>query len=104
MTALVLLQLTALSLAFVRVVESMNAVLLALLVALVPMLPSAVYVYRPDLFADRPELAATTVLANLVWYDDALAWLGPALLLLALACAVVGVRAGGRLLASADRL
>lgn len=104
MTALVLFQLTALSLAFVRVVESMNAVLLALLVALVPMLPSAVYVYRPDLFAGRPGLAAATVLANLVWYDDSLAWLGPVLLLLALACAVVGVRAGGRLLASADRL
>jgi hypothetical protein len=79
MTAIVLVQLTALSIVFVRLVESMNAVLLALLVALVPMLPSAVFLYRPDLFAGRPELAAVTVLANLVWYDATMAWLGPLL-------------------------
>lgn len=98
MTAMVLLQITALSVAFIRMAESMNALLLALLVALVPMLPSAVFLYRPDLFVDRPDLAAVTVLANLVWYDGTLAWLGPALLLLALPFAVVGVRAGGLLL------
>lgn len=104
MTAVVLLQITALSVAFVRVAESMNALLLALLVALVPMLPSAVFLYRPDLFVDRPELAAVTVLANLVWYDDTLAWLGPALLLLALLLAAAGVRAGGRLLTRTRRV
>lgn len=103
MTAMVLVQVTALSVAFVRVAESMNALLLALLVALVPMLPSAVFLYRPDLFVDRPDLAAVTVLANLVWYDEILAWLGPTLLVLALLLAVVGVRAGGRLLTRASR-
>lgn len=103
MTAIVLVQLTALSIVFVRLVESMNAVLLALLVALVPMLPSAVFLYRPDVFAGRPELAAVTVLANLVWYDATMAWLGPLLLLVALVCALVGVRAGGRLLQRAGR-
>lgn len=103
MTAIVLVQLAALSFVFVRLVESMNAVLLALLVALVPMLPSAVFLYRPDLFAGRPVLAAMTVLAHLVWYAT-MAWLGPSLLLVALACALVGVRAGGRLLQRASRV
>ncbi|MBK7825670.1 hypothetical protein [Nannocystis sp.] len=103
MTALVLFQLTALSIVFVRAADSMNAVLVALVVALMPMLPSAAFLYRPDLFVDRPELAALTVLANLVWYDATLAWLGPALLLLALVVAALGVRVGGRLLTRSDR-
>jgi len=104
MTAIVLVQLTALSIIFVRLVESMNAMLLALLVALVPMLPSAVFLYRPDLFAGRPALTAVTVLANLVWYDATMAWLGPVMLLAALLCALVGVRAGGRLLQRSGRV
>ena len=54
--------------------------------------------------SDRPELAAVTVLANLVWYDDTLAWLGPTLLILALLLAVVGVRAGGQLLTRTRRV
>jgi hypothetical protein len=102
MTAVVLLQMTALSVVFVRVSESMNAVLLALLVALAPMMPTAVFLYRPDLFVGHEDLAAVIVLANLVWYDATLVWLGPALLLVALAVAALGVRAGGRLLARAD--
>lgn len=104
LTALVLVQMTALSVVFVRVAESMNAVLLALMVALIPMLPSAVFLYRPDLYADRPALADVIVLANLVWFDGTLVWLGPALLLVALACAALGVRAGGRLLTRAGRI
>ena len=99
MTALVLLQLTALGVAFVRVAESMNAVLLALLVALMPVLPTAAFIYRPDLFVDHPELTAATVLANLVWSDARLVWLGPSLLLLALLLAALRVRVCGRLLA-----
>lgn len=104
MTALVLVQMTALSVLFVRISESMNALLLALAVALVPMVPSAVYLYRPDLFAGRPGLAHATVLANLVWFERTLVWLGPALLLVALAGAALGVRAGGRLLTRSDRI
>jgi hypothetical protein len=103
MTAVVLVQLTALSVVYVRVAESMNAVLVALLLALVPMMPTAVFLYRPDLFAGRPGLTAATVLANLVWYEGTLVWLGPALLLAALLCAIVGVRTGGLLLARAGQ-
>ncbi len=102
MTAVVLVQLTALGVLFVRVAESMNAVLLALVVGLVPMMPTATFLYRPDLFVGRETLTAVTVLANLVWYDRALVWLGPALLLVALLGAGLGVRAGGWLLERAD--
>ena len=100
LTAVVLLQLTALGLAFVRLADSTDAVLLALLFALLPMLPSAVFLYRPDLFVDSPRLTHLTVVASLVWHDDLLVWLGPTLLLLALLCALAGVRLGGARLSS----
>ncbi len=103
MTAIVIVQLTALGVVFVRITESMNAVLLALIVVLLPMTPTATYLYRPDLFADHPQLASATVLANLVWYDATLVWLGPTMLLAALLIAVVGVRAGGRMLTRAGQ-
>ncbi len=100
-TGLVLLQMTVLSVLFIRIRDSMNATMLALMFALVPMIPAAVYLYRPDVFAGKPTLTSAIVLANLVWHDAQLVWLGPLILMLALACTALGVRTGGRLLANA---
>lgn len=101
MTALVVLELAALGVVFVRTTDAMVAVLLALLTAIAPLMPTATFLYRPDLFVGHEGLAAVLVTGNLVWYADTLAWLGPLALVLALAVAAGLIRVGGRRLARA---
>lgn len=104
LTAVVLVEIALLSVLFVRISDGMNALLIGLTVALIPLIPSAVFLYRPDLFEGHPRVTSLTVIANLVWYDSTLSWLGPTALAVALAFAALLVRAGGALLERADRV
>lgn len=101
MTAAVVLELAALGVLFVRTTDTMHAVLIALLTALLPLMPTAAFLYRPDVFVGHDALTAALVTANLVWYADTLVWLGPAALGVALVVAAGLVRAGGGRLARA---
>jgi hypothetical protein len=83
LVALALVLLAALLPLLVRIRDGFHAFLVGSVVWLVPVLPSAVLIYRPDLFVDRELLRDAVVLASLVWHDAELAWIGP----LALACA-----------------
>lgn len=101
MTAVVVLELAALGAAFVRIKDTMLAVLIALLTAIAPLMPTATFLYRPDVYDGREALASAIVTANLVWYADTLAWLGPLALGGALVAAAGLVRASGHRLARA---
>lgn len=101
MTAVVVLELAALGAWFVRATDTTHAVLVALLVALLPLAPTATFLYRPDVFIGREALASGLVTASLVWSADALVWFGPVALAAALVMAVGLVGVGGRLLARA---
>jgi hypothetical protein len=101
LTSLALLELAALGVWFVRVRDGATATLVALLLALLPLMPTAVFLYRPDVFVGRDALASAIVAANLVWHDAALVWIGPAALVLELAASALLVRAGGRALTRA---
>jgi ABC-type Na+ efflux pump permease subunit len=101
MTALVVLELAALGVVFVRSTDTMQAVLIALLVALAPLMPTATFLYRPDLFVGRDGLASALVTASTVWHGGTLAWLGPLALVVALAAGWLLIGVAGRRLARA---
>ncbi|WP_437673395.1 hypothetical protein [Sorangium sp. So ce131] len=103
LTAIALVQLALLTPIFVRVADAFHALLIAFVVWFVPLLPTAVFLYRPDLFEGRETLASLTVMTSLIWNDRTLAWLGPLALLAALALAVPSVRLAGALLERTDR-
>lgn len=102
LTALALVLVALLMIAFVRLREPFHALLLASFVWLLTTMPAAVLLYRPDAFDGRPALRETVVLATLVWNDAALAWLGWVLLLAALPLALGLVRLSGHVLAHMD--
>lgn len=101
MTAVVVLELAALGVVFVRTGDTMLAVLVALLTAIAPLMPTAVFLYRPDAYVGHEGLAAVIVTANLVWSADAMTWLGPLALVGALGASAGLVRVAGRRLARA---
>jgi len=101
MTAAVVLELAALGVALVRTTEAMYAVFLALLVAILPLMPTAVFLYRPDAFDGHTALTTVVVVASLVWNGATLVWLGPLALVLALVVAAGLIRIAGRGLARA---
>jgi hypothetical protein len=76
LAALALVLLSLLNVFFLWVRDGFHALLIAFVAWFLPMLPTATYLYRPDLFEGR-ELLLATVMVNLVWYDATLAWLGP---------------------------
>lgn len=101
MTALVVVELAALGVVFVRTTDTMFAVLIALISAIAPLLPTATFLYRPDLFVGHEALTAALVTGNLVWYGETLAWLGPLALGVAVVVAAGLIRVGGARLARA---
>ncbi len=67
-TAITLVQLAVASLVYVRVTDGFQALLVAFALWLTPLLPTSIYLYRPDLFTSRPGLAEGVVMpANLIW-------------------------------------
>ncbi|PTL80885.1 ABC transporter permease [Vitiosangium sp. GDMCC 1.1324] len=86
-TALAVLLLSVLVLPLLRVRDAFQGLLIAFALWMVPMFPSAVLLYRPDLYEGRDRLRDLIVLGpNLLWYDAAAPLLG----VLALVVAFVG--------------
>jgi hypothetical protein len=102
LTGLVLVQLSALGVGLVRMRDGFHALLVACGVWLLPMIPTATFLYRPDAFEGHEGLTSSIVLATLIWNDATLAWLGPVLLLAAIPICALLVRAGGALLERTD--
>lgn len=100
-TALALAQLGLLALLSVRVADLAAGVGLAIAVFVAPLLPAAVFVYRPDLFTVAAR-EALLLPANLVWFGGSL---GLPLLGAAIGASVAvaaGVGLAGRVLARGD--
>lgn len=104
LTAIALVLVAALQVVFVRVRDPFLGLLVACIAWFMTMAPTAVLLYRPDVFEGRATLADLTVMASPIWHDAALAWLGPLALALAVPLAWLLVRAAGALLARADAL
>ncbi|MFN8424573.1 MAG: hypothetical protein U0470_14755 [Anaerolineae bacterium] len=95
MVALALLGLALLLPLFVRMRDGFHALLAAIVLWLVPLMPTAVLIYRPDLFDGHPGLADRTVMPSLLWHGAAVVWIGPmALVGAALVCAAMVAVAG----------
>lgn len=103
LTALAVLLIAGLQLPFVRLRDPFTGLLVACLAWLATVMPTAVLLYRPDVFAGRDVLLALT-LPGLLWHAATIAWLGPLLLLLALPLAALLARAAGALLARSDAM
>ncbi|XYH96171.1 hypothetical protein ACMHYB_51660 [Sorangium sp. So ce1128] len=102
LTALSVVELALLTPIFVRVADAFHALLIAFVVWFVPLLPTAAFLYRPDLFEGRHVMTSLTVMTSLIWHDRALTWLGPLALLVALAVAALSVHLAGLVLERAD--
>jgi len=99
LVALALVLLAALTPFLVQARDGLHALLVASVVWLAPMIPTAVLIYRPDLFEGRAPLRSTIVLITLVWHDSVFAWLGPLALGGALLWCVALISLAGRVLA-----
>jgi hypothetical protein len=102
LTAIVVVQLGALSAVFVRMRDSFHALLVACAAWFLLMMPTATLLYRPDVFEGREALTRWTVMASLIWNDAAVAWLGPIALAVAVLISLALVRAAGALLERTD--
>lgn len=87
---------------FVRLGDTFLALLLACLAWLVPVMPTAAFMYRPDLFEGRPVLSELVVLSSLVWNDSDVVWVGPVALLVAAVGSMLLVAVAGRVLERGD--
>lgn len=95
LVALALVLLAALLPLLVRMRDGFHALLVASIVWIAPVMPTAVLIYRPDVYEDHQRLRDTIVLATLVWHDATSAWLGPlALAASPLLCAALVAFAG----------
>ncbi|MEO8083210.1 MAG: hypothetical protein ABI780_05260 [Ardenticatenales bacterium] len=95
MVALALLCLAVLLPLFVRMRDGFHALLAAIILWLIPLMPTAVFIYRPDVFDGHPGLADWIVMPSLLWHGAAVAWFGPAALVgAALVCAAMVAVAG----------
>ncbi|UQA57977.1 hypothetical protein [Polyangium aurulentum] len=102
LTALAVVLLSALLPLLVRMRDSFHALLVGALVWLVPAMPAAVFIYRPDLFEGHDTLRSTIVMSTLVWHDATAAWLGPVALTIAMPLCALFVALAGRVLESTD--
>ena len=86
LTALAVLLLSLLVLPLLRVHDTFQGLLIAFGIWVLPMMPTAVLLYRPDLFEGKERLRDLLALGpNLVWFDASMLRLG----LLSLAVAFV---------------
>ncbi|MDI1479584.1 hypothetical protein [Polyangium sp. y55x31] len=102
LTAFALLLLVMLLPLLVRMRDAFHALLVGSLVWLAPLMPSAVMIYRPDLYEGRAALRSAITLPSLVWHDAAAAWVGPLALLLSAPLCALFVRIAGRVLERTD--
>jgi len=102
LTAFALLLLAMLLPLLVRMRDAFHALLVGSLVWLAPLMPSAVLIYRPDVYEVHTSLRSTIVLPTLLWHDATSAWLGPAALVLVLPLCALLVRIAGRVLERSD--
>jgi hypothetical protein len=102
-TALVLALLTFLNLVFLLVEETYYAVLLAFLLLLLTVLPSSIFIYRPDVFQDRTALGNLILFpGNLLWFGDSLPTIAPIIFIAAAAVCVLLLTAGSSRLKRID--
>lgn len=102
-SAATVVQLALVNLVFLVLADGFQALLVAFVAWVLPLMPTSVFLYRPDLFEGRAALTqALVVPANLIWNDAA----GPALaigaVLAAIAAGAAAVVAGGGLLARTE--
>jgi ABC-type Na+ efflux pump permease subunit len=102
LVALAAVLLSALLPALVRMRDGFHALLVASIVWIAPLMPTAAFMYRPDAFEAHPGLEHVIVLASLLWNDATSAWLGPAALALAIPVAAISIAAAGVLLERSD--
>jgi ABC-type Na+ efflux pump permease subunit len=102
LTALALVLIAALQIAFVRIRDPFQGLLVAAFLFLMTSMPAAVLLYRPDAYENRELLLNTICMTTLVWHDKTLAWLGPILLIAAIPISVLLVRAAGAVLERSD--
>lgn len=103
LTALAVVLIAGLQLPFVRLRDPFTGLLVATLAWLATVMPTAVLLYRPDVFTGSDVLLALT-LPGLLWRSATIASLGPLLLLAALPLAALLTRAAGGLLARSDAM
>lgn len=104
LTALAVVLLAALQIAFVRIRDPFTGLLVACGAWFGTMMPTAVLLYRPDAFAGHPVALHNLVMPSLLWHEATLRWLGPLSLLLALPLSVALARAAGAWLERSDAL
>ncbi|MCY0993122.1 hypothetical protein OV203_38635 [Nannocystis sp. ILAH1] len=104
LTALALVLVAGLQLLFVRMRDPFLGLLVACFVWLLTSIPSAVLLYRPDVYQGRAGLADAIVMSSLLWHDTTTTWLGPLALVFALPLAWFLVRAAGIVLARHDAM
>lgn len=104
LTALALVLIAALQIVFVRLRDPFTGLLVACGLWLATMIPTAVMVYRPDVYAGREALTNSIVMSSLLWHEASVAWLGPVMLVVALPIAALLARAAGALLERSDAM
>ncbi|WAS96353.1 hypothetical protein [Nannocystis punicea] len=104
LTALAVVLLAALQIAFVRIRDPFTGLLVACGVWLGTSVPTAVLLYRPDAFAGHPVALHNLVMPSLLWHEATLGWLGPLCLLASLPLAVALARTAGAWLERSDAL
>jgi len=94
--ALVLMELALLNVVFLLLRDGFQALLVAFVVWVLPLIGTSVFIYRPDVFEGHPLATQLLVMpANLVWLDADVLLVGGALLLVAgLVCALLARVAG----------
>ncbi|HVK68063.1 MAG TPA: hypothetical protein VM694_26570, partial [Polyangium sp.] len=102
LTALALLLLAMLLPLLVHMRDAFHALLVGSLVWLLPLMPTAVMIYRPDVYEGRAVLRSVITLPSLVWHDAAAAWAGPLVLILVAPLCALFVRIAGRVLERTD--
>jgi hypothetical protein len=103
-TALTIVLLAALQIAFVRLRDPLMGLLVACVTWLATVIPTAVLLYRPDVYDGRDALADAIVLPTLLWHPATAAWAGPVAMALALPVAAVLARAAGAVLERSDAM
>ncbi|ACY12942.1 hypothetical protein [Haliangium ochraceum] len=102
LTAVAVFELGLLAAVLVGVRDSFYAIALGFGIWFVPVMPTAAYLYRPDVFEGAPQLTTAIVLSSAVWHAEVLALAGPLALAAALLACVGLVRLAGWRLARAE--
>lgn len=95
-TAVTILQLAVANIVFLRIADGFQALLVAFVLWVVPLLPASAFIYRPDLFEGSATATSALVApANLLWHDGAMPIVAGVALLVAGIAAAALVRLGG---------